>query len=435
MNPRILIRQNPNSFLRLNGVETWSKQNAIVDAVFANKEVAVKSSNAVGKTFTAAALSLVFLLAYESALVITTAPTFPQVEQILWREIHKMNAHAKQPFVPFNKMNTVSINLGADHYATGRSTNLESNFQGYHDKNILFIVDEANGVADEIITAIKGSMQGENAHLLLIGNPIMPSGYFYTAFNQKIAKTMHISAFDSPNVTGEKNIPGLADINWINDRKQEWGEESNIYQSRVLGEFPSSSDKSLFNVNSVTYCMTSAIPQVNTSKVVLGVDVARHGKDETVIAEMRGNTISILDTWKGSDITRIRSYVHNWWLRNKGFVGIDDTGIGGGVTDMCRELGIDVVAFIAGYRANNNTLFENLKAESLWQLSQAINMHEVVLPKDDILKEQFRYEEKEYTTKGKMRAIDPADSPDRLDAVNIAFYTARVTALQDKVYG
>jgi len=262
----------------------------------------------------------------------------------------------------------------------------------------------------------------------------MPVGYFYEAFRRQDISKLSISAFDSPNITGEKMIPGLADAKWINDRKNEWGEESGIYQSRVLGEFPSSSDKSMFNLNSVNYCINSVAAK--PGHVVLGVDVARHGKDETVFAELNGNEVKILETWRGQDITKARNFVHLWSkMQPKGVIGIDDTGVGGGLTDMCRELGLNVLGFIAGYRANNSTLFDNLKAEAMWQLSQAINMHELKLPNDEILKEQFRYEEKGYSAKGKTLAIDPSVSPDRLDAVNIAFYTSRVTQLSDKVYG
>ena len=427
MNPRILIRQNPNRFLRLNGVETWSKQNAIIDSVFNNRETSVRSCNAIGKTFTAAALSLSFLLAYESALVITTAPTYPQVEQILWREIHRINAHAKQPFVPFSKMNAISINLGEDHYATGRSTNLESNFQGYHDKNILFIVDEGNGVADEIFTAIKGSTQ-ENAHLLTIGNPIVPRGYFYESFKNDDVVKMHISAYDSPNVTGEKHIPGLADLNWINERKKEWGETSNIYQSRVLGEFPTSFENSFFVINSVVYCMTHEIPPIRGRKS-LGVDVARKGNDETVFVEVDGNVATILQRWSKNDIVAIQNYIKAWQNQNpEGTIGVDDLGVGGGVTDNCRADDVNVIPFVASAAARSNLIFENLKAESMWQLSEAITSHEIILPKDDTLKIQFADMRKDYSSRGKIKCVDPDDSPDILDALNIAFWVNKVTS-------
>ena len=49
---------------------------------------------------------------------------------------------------------------------------------------MLFIVDEASGVADPIMEAILGTLSGANNKLLMCGNPTKTSGTFLMLFMQ-----------------------------------------------------------------------------------------------------------------------------------------------------------------------------------------------------------------------------------------------------------
>lgn len=56
-------------------------------------------------------------------------------------------------------------------FATARTATKPENMQGFHEDNMLFIVDEASGVADPIMEAILGTLSGANNKLLMCGNP------------------------------------------------------------------------------------------------------------------------------------------------------------------------------------------------------------------------------------------------------------------------
>ncbi|MCI0851328.1 MAG: AAA family ATPase, partial [Chloroflexi bacterium] len=180
----------------------WGKQAEILREIASEKRVAVRSCNGSGKTFVAATAVIWWLMAHAhtSAMVVTTAPTQHQVRDLLWREIR--NLYFRNAALIGGKIGRTTLELSPRHFATGLSTDSPERFQGFHETNILFVVDEASGVHEEVFEAIEGSMTSRRVRLLLIGNPTSLSGTFYRAFHQNRAqyKTIHISAFDTPNL-------------------------------------------------------------------------------------------------------------------------------------------------------------------------------------------------------------------------------------------
>ena len=158
------------------GAKPWKKQEEILDAVRDNTRVAVRSCNGSGKTFIAAHAVLWWLMSFPDSLVITTAPTEHQVRDVLWREIRRVY-HGNEHLIG-GKLLRTSLELGDKHYAQGLSTNTPERFQGFHEGNILFVVDEASGVREGIFEAIEGSMTSDHARMLLLGNPTALSGLF-----------------------------------------------------------------------------------------------------------------------------------------------------------------------------------------------------------------------------------------------------------------
>ena len=85
------IREKPVDFAsNLLGVKPWGKQKQILKALADNDQVAVRSCNGAGKTFTAALAIIWWLMSYDDAVVITTAPSERQVREILWRELRRL---------------------------------------------------------------------------------------------------------------------------------------------------------------------------------------------------------------------------------------------------------------------------------------------------------------------------------------------------------
>ncbi len=233
-------------------VSLWSKQKEVLAALPDNRRVAVKSGNGLGKGFSAAAAVLWFLYCHDPAIVLSTAPTFRQVRHILWRQIRRLYRPARE--VLAGKMLDTRWELAEDRYAMGLSAESADEFQGFHSPNMFIVVDEAEGVSDEIYEAIEAIMTAADPRLLLIGNPTTVSGAFHRAFHQErhLYHTITISALDSPNVVaGKVVVPGLTSAKWVQERKETWGEENPIYRARVLGEFPDQAEDTLIRLSDI----------------------------------------------------------------------------------------------------------------------------------------------------------------------------------------
>ena len=78
----------------------WSKQEEIVRSVFDNRKTAVRSCNSAGKSFVASDIALAFFLNMAPSVVITTAPTFKQVRDVLWAQIRAKYDEHLASFLP-----------------------------------------------------------------------------------------------------------------------------------------------------------------------------------------------------------------------------------------------------------------------------------------------------------------------------------------------
>lgn len=135
---------DPVAFVRgVLGHKVWKKQSEILRSVAANKQTAVKACHGSSKTFTASEALLWWLSRYSDGIVVTTAPTWFQVENLLWQEVHKAIATSR---VAFPKPLSTELTIAPGNYAIGLSTNETVRFQGFHGDHVLFILDEAPGV-------------------------------------------------------------------------------------------------------------------------------------------------------------------------------------------------------------------------------------------------------------------------------------------------
>src|SRR5437879_3384414 len=80
--------------------DVWSRPAAILRSVAANRRTAVKACHASSKTFTAAEAVLWWIARFPDGIAVTTAPTWTQVERLLWGEIHKGVATSRLAFPP-----------------------------------------------------------------------------------------------------------------------------------------------------------------------------------------------------------------------------------------------------------------------------------------------------------------------------------------------
>ncbi len=441
------------------GDSLWEKQVQILESLRDNQETAVASCHGAGKSFTASRALLWFLYTHRPSVVITTAPTDRQVRGILWKEIRLAHQRAKFPLG--GKMLTQELKLDSNWWAWGFTApeHDPDRFQGFHEVNILVIVDEACGVSEQIFEAIDGILTTENARLLMIGNPTESSGRFGKAFKSSKVKKFHISAYDTPNFTElgitesdmldgsweqkmqgkEVPRPYLVTPFWIYNRALPWGVDSQIYKSRVLGEFPEGGDDTLIPLSWVERAL-SRDPDFSGEKA-LGVDVARYGSDETVFVKREGNHARIHQVIAGADTMAVTGQIVMAHRATQAeFLRVDADGVGAGVADRLKEQGKPVVEMRSGFKASDSERFANKRAEWWWSLRERFEKDNITINEDDELIFQLTNIKYKINSRGQI-LIESKDemkhrglkSPDRADALMLAFadeYPPKKTVLR-----
>jgi phage terminase large subunit len=381
-------REHPGElYTKIFGTRPWDMQVQILEATFTYPEVAVKSCHGTGKSFNAARIALAFLLTHPGCIVVTTAPTWRQVEDVLWRELR--SAYNKAYLELGGHLTKTGLEFDDDWYAIGLSTTEPDKFQGYHSDEVLVIVDEAAGIDEPIFEGIRAITSNQNAHVLYIGNPTTLDGTFYKAFNNPLVKKFTISAFDSPNFTANridtlddlidlytapagidplehlkevsKNMhleyPALVSPTWVYQRYLEWGTDTAMWAARVMGEFPNQANDALLSLQDIMDVMDKDAPgwghdkrkehpdmySLSQGHPEFGADIARFGNDRTVIFEGHGSFINPAVVIHQQDnvivANRILNLIDfdNWNTK----VRLDDGGLGGGVTDVLTHFKTD----------------------------------------------------------------------------------------------
>lgn len=329
----------------------WSKQREIMDSVRDHRKTAVKACHGPGKSRVASRIVAWWMQTHPpgEARVVSTAPSWPQVEGILWSEIN--DAAEKAAALGHGFMGRVlgtQWKLGNRLMAFGRkpADHNVHGFQGIHAKYLLVIIDEACGVVPAFWLAALALATGRHCRMLFLGNPDDPSSKFAEMCEDPEVNVITISAFDTPNFTGEE-VPQelsevLVDQVYVDDVIREYGIESPVYTSKVLGEFPQDSDDGVIRHSALQKCrLETETPRAAEEllPVELGVDFGAGG-DTTVIRERRGSVVG--RTWRSGsrDAMHVVGLVVQA-IRESGATAVkcDVIGIGHGMVGRLRELG------------------------------------------------------------------------------------------------
>lgn len=326
--------------------------------------VAVKSGNTVGKSRVASEIIMWFLISHYPSKVIITAPTFNQIENILWKEIAKLYNHSAIPIG--GELLKTELKLNEEWFAIGISTDEVNRFQGFHSPHLLVIVDEALGVPPMIWEAIDGLHPSK---ILAIGNPLIPEGNFFNCFSSPLWHKIQISCqecVDWQNRNGV--IPGLVTQQWINERKEEWGGGSPLYQARVLGEFPTEGTNVLISMKWVDRARDIEIDEPEDALKIIPNDVAsKHGQSENVIGYRIGHTLMEVDIYHQIPIPMTAQKVkQKFEMKKANTIVIDSDGMGEGVGDILEQYkGLNPLEFHGGYssKAQDSMRFHNLRTQ------------------------------------------------------------------------
>ncbi len=420
------------------GLTIWSRQAEVLRASLKHTQVAVRAGRKVSKSTSIAILALHNALARGQPTLLTSS-SYDQLKAIVWEEITKLATRARLPIdIPLDPRTSARTPTGG--LISGRSVAKRENMQGYSGFDALYIADEASGLRRDIIEALEGNLAG-GGRLVLFGNPTLTSGPFYDAFHGSRG-TWHgirISSRESPNVTGEARIPGLAMPEWIARTEEEKGADSPFVAIHIDGEFPGNGSNAVITLALVMTAHARWEATQAAGRLQLGVDVARSGDDETVVQPTRGLKALTPLTARGTDshavaqlvLTAVALHGHPNEIP---LACVDVIGIGAGAYDVLRnDYGdrLDVrpvnVSESAtsrpdegGYRRLRDQLWFAVKD---W-LEEGGSIPDDELLRGDLIAPQYRFDERgRYVVSSKDELREATGrSPDRADALALSIY-------------
>ncbi|MCH7801605.1 MAG: hypothetical protein IIC24_08725 [Chloroflexi bacterium] len=444
------VPQNPVEFARkVLGTSLYAKQEEMLRAVASRPLVSVSGANGTGKDFAAAIAAVWWLAVFPKSMVVVTAPTMRQVNDIVFAEMRAALERKRvtnpwgfqtyrKPYVvdPSDRKHHFAIGISVRDSVGGSGMSLGEGVFGYHSPNQLVIVSEAQGMDPSNFESIS---RLNPACVLMTGNPFSSQGVFYDSHHGESHRyySIELSAFDTPNLEpgapmrGYPQFPGMVTKMDVENRKNEWGEDNPLYQSGVLGEFPDRLDDAVVP----KWVVERAVEQVvePSGKVVVACDVARFGKDKTVATLRQGGRARILWKEQGRDTMhlagRLGAYIRDHQVD---FLVVDDAGVGGGVVDRLSEVGTGrtkLVAFNGGARARNPDLYANATSEAWMKMRDWFLGGEADVERDPDMMSQLWSRAYGYQSDRRIMLESKSKmnkSPDEADALAMTFAVQEV---------
>jgi hypothetical protein len=387
-------------------------------------QFATATGHGTGKTALTAWLILWAMSTRPHLAGVVTANTRPQLMDKTWRELAKwhkraLNAHwFGQTATHFYQVDNPDTWFVA---AVAWSKDRPEAFAGLHERDVLVIYDEASAIDDVIWETTEGAMTTPGAMWFAFGNPTRNTGRFRECFG-RFRHRWHGRMVDSRQAK-------MANPAQIRQWREDYGEDSDFFKVRVKGEFPSASFNQLIPLDVAEAAMTRELPPGAVAHMprVWGLDVARYGDDRSVLAERQGRSGKIILTSAKIDLMTLAGRVAELWRRERPeALFIDDGGLGGGVTDRLRQLGLRPIAVNFAAAAREDGAYANKRAEMWFALGEWLKT--ACLARDQRLKDDLSAPVYGYDRKDRYLLESKDDlkkrglaSPDYADALALTF--------------
>jgi hypothetical protein len=391
--------------------------------------VSIRSGHGVGKSCLAAWVMCWYANTRAPFKVAVTAPTAPQLSDVLWPETQKWFNILPEGWRNLWSITNDHISLKSDpeSFITARTSRPEQPeaMAGIHSTNVLLVADEASGIPEAVFEAAGGSMSSPGATTLLIGNPVRSSGYFWRThvLERDRWHCIRVSSIDSPRVA-----KGFAE-----EIAERYGQDSNAYRVRVLGEFPAQDDNTLIPAGLVDSAMVRDVALDMTATEIWGVDIARFGNDASVLIKRRGNVVPEMPrVWHQVDTMSLAGAIkaeYDAQIGSKpGLICIDVIGVGAGVVDRLHEQNLPILGINVGETSSVSGRFARLRDELLVRVREWLETRAVRLPRHDQLRDDLVMPRYAFLSDGRMQVESKQSmrsrglpSCDHLDALALTF--------------
>jgi phage terminase large subunit len=427
-------RDDPVGFVRnVLGVEPDPWQADVMRAyqrsgsgIPKDRKISIRSGHGTGKSTVCSWIILHRLLHFFPQKTVCTAPTASQLFDALFSEVKAWVKSLPEPLQETLDVISDRISLkDAPHesFVSARTSRSEQPdaLQGVHSEHVLLVCDEAAAISEQVYEAAYSSMSAASACIILIGNPTRGSGYFSDTFGRLSGEwtNFHVNCLDSPRVAPA----------FIAEMESRYGSSSNVYRTRVLGEFPLMEDDTLIPVDLVRGAIDRDVRPNPEAPVVWGLDIARMGSDHSALCKRRQNVVlepvRIFHKLDLMDLTgRIVDEFENCAPEDQpSEICCDVIGIGAGVVDRLNELGLPVRGVNVAEAPSMGLRYLNLRMELWHRAKDWFESLDCSIPADSRLIQDLTTPRYAFSSTGKMKLESKDDmkkrgakSPDAGDA-------------------
>ena len=396
--------------------------------------LAVASGHGIGKSALVSWLILWAISTMRDTRGVVTAYKADQLKDKTWAELAKWHRMCATKDL-FTLAATAIYSADPAHERTWRidavpwSRENPEGFAGLHNagRRVFICFDEASGIDDVIWDTAAGAMSDSDTQLIwcVFGNPIRNQGRFRECFGSSGSRWNH-RQIDSRTVDGTNKEEIAAAV-------AEYGEDSDRVRTRWRGIFPRMAEEQFISSEIVTAAQKVDPEPTIFDPVILGVDVARGGQDESVIAIRRGRDAKTekWHSYHGSDLMQFAARVVQIATDLEAdMTFIDEGGVGGGVLDRCKQLQLKCMGVNNGLPAEcgrSDELCKNV-GSLCWSRMRTWLKTGGAIPNDKDLSNQLETRQFDYTDRQEIRLEKKGDmkerglgSPDRADALALTF--------------
>lgn len=401
---------------------------------YGHRRLSIRSGHGVGKGHLLACLICWFCCTRAPFKVGVTAPSAPQLHDALMADVRKVFQRLPPAWGELFDIAQDRISLKAspdECFVTARTSRADKpeSLQGLHSANLLLVVDEASGVDEAVFEAAGGSMSTPGAITILAGNPTRSTGFFWRTHLLERDRwwTRRVSCLESPRVSRD----------FIEEIADRYGENSNAYRIRVLGEFPLAEDDTLISAELVESAMSRAALLDLTQPEIWGVDVARFGSDKSVRIKRRGDVVPEMPRrWQGLDTMALAGALKSEFdllpaPARPQLIVVDVIGIGAGVVDRLLEQNMPVLGLNVAESPSVAGRFRRLRDELWFRTREWFETRRPSLPHDDKLRSDLCAPRASFMSDGRLLVESKAQlrsrgfaSPDDGDALCLSFAPA-----------
>lgn len=460
-NPLVKYANDPVAFVHdcvkwREGEKPAFYQDEIMSNLLTYRRESVRGPHGLGKTFTVALTVLWFALTNDGVTdwkIPITASAWRQLTHYAMPEIHKWarrldwNKIGRPPFNERSELLALNIKLRTGECFALASDN-SALIEGAHASRMLYVFDESKEIPDGTWDSAEGAFSAGDCYWLSVSTPGEPIGRFFDIQSRRAGyEDWHVRAV----TLAEAVAAGRVAEGWAEQRRQQWGEESAVYQNRVLGEFASSEAEGVIPLSWIEKANQRWLEWRDAGLTGLpfrcvGADIARSGEDKTVLALRHENVITELRSYTLQDTMETAGRIKAVLDMHGGRGVVDVIGIGAGVYDRLKEMNYEVVPFNASERTDlkdltGEMLFTNCRSAAWWRLREMLDPHsgnDIALPPDDLLTGDLVAPHWRVTSGGKIQ-IEPKEdikkrigrSTDSGDAVVMAFWEQGLPSVQN----